>query len=86
VNEAGSYVIKNVKTKEQTRFGIANILTVSNSKGDGSVFVQHSDEPSSRTNLGRLVKAFGDDTDRWVGKKIEVTIDDDGKRRIDPVR
>jgi hypothetical protein len=85
VNEPGQYTIKDVKTKQKTRFGIADILTVANAKGERSLFVQHSDQTTSRTNLGRLVKAFTDDPDRWIGKKIHVTIGEDGKRTLEPV-
>jgi hypothetical protein len=28
----------------------------------------------NRTNLDTLVEAFGDDTDKWIGKKIQLAI------------
>ncbi len=85
VTEPDQYTIKAVAVKQLTRFGVSDRLTLTNTKGDRSLYLQHSDHVTSRSNLGKLVKAFGDDPDRWVGKRIKVTFDEDGKRKIEPV-
>jgi hypothetical protein len=38
------------------------------------------------TKFGRLIKAFGDDTDNWVGKRVHIAIDIEGKKCIHPIR
>jgi hypothetical protein len=59
---------------------------VLNPKGEErSLFVPYSTEVSSRTNLARLLRAFGDDASRWIGRKVNVTVGQDGKRTIEPV-
>lgn len=85
VTDPGEYTIKSVAVKQQTRIGTSHILTVTNGKEERSLFVQHSDHPTSRTNLGRLIIGLSDDTDRWVGKKIRVTFDADHKRKVEPI-
>jgi len=85
VTEPGEYTIKSVAANQQTRIGTAHILTVTNGKEERSLFVQHSDHPTSRTNLGKLIIGLSDDTDRWVGKAVRVTFDADRKRKIEPI-
>jgi hypothetical protein len=86
VSEVGRYTIRNVKPPQETRYDLALILIVSSAKNEErSLFVPYSPEMSSRTNLGRLLHAFGDDTDRWVGHKVDVSIDKEGRRTIEPV-
>jgi hypothetical protein len=82
VTEPGELTIKKVNVNQKTRLGSAHQLILTNSKTESILYVQHRDRTTSSTNLGRLVKAFGPDPDRWVGKKIEVTFDKDGKRKI----
>ncbi len=85
-NEAGRYVIQSVKGPQETRFGLALILVVANAKGEErSVFVPYSTETSNRTSLARLLAAYGDETERWIKRKIDVALDSDNKRRVDPV-
>ncbi len=86
VTQPGRYTIHSVKPPQETRYDLALILIVTSAKNEEkSLFVPYSPEISNRTNLGRLLQAFGDDTDRWVGRKVEVTIDKDGRRTIEPL-
>ena len=86
VSQPGRCTIQGVKGPQDTRFGPALINIVRDVKGEErSLFVPFSTEVSPRTNLARLIQAFGDDTDRWVGQKVDVTVDKDGKRTIEPV-
>jgi len=85
VSDPGTYTIQNVKGPQETKFGQAVILTVTDSSNsDRSLFVQYSPEITKNTNLARLIASFGAETEKWIGKKIHVTFDLDGKRRIDP--
>jgi hypothetical protein len=78
--------MQEVKGPQETRFGPALINIVTDAKGEErSLFVPYSIEASPRTNLARLMRAFGDETDRWVGRKVDVTVDKDGKRTVEPV-
>ena len=86
VTEAGRYTIQAVKGPQETRFGPALITIVADSKGEErSLFIPYSTEISTRTNLARLLRTFGDDTSTWTGRKIDVTINNDGKRTVEPV-
>jgi hypothetical protein len=86
VTQPGTYVIKSVKPLQETRYGPTLILIVASAKGEEcSLFVPFSSETSKRTNLARLIEAFGDDTDRWTDKQVDVTFDESGKRTIRPV-
>lgn len=86
VAQSGRYTVRAVKGPQETRFGPALINIVADAKGEErSLFIPYSAEISSRTNLARLLQAFGDDTDRWVGRKVDVTVGSDGKRAIEPV-
>jgi hypothetical protein len=86
VTRTDDYTIQAVKGPHETRFGPALINIVTNTKGEQrSLFVPYSTEVSPRTNLARLMQTLGDDTDRWVGHKVHITVDKDGKRTIEPV-
>jgi hypothetical protein len=86
VTQSGRYTIQSVKGPTETRFGLALILIVTNTKGEErSVFVPYAVEISSRTSLARVMAAFGDDTERWSKRRVDITIGSDGRRRIDPV-
>jgi hypothetical protein len=86
VDEEGVYTIKQYKQPKELQYGTSIILTVTDAKTqERSIFVPYSAETSDNTNLGRIVKVLGDDPDHWVGKKIEVTFDRNGKRRITPI-
>ena len=86
VTEPGSYTIQNVKGPQETKFGQAIILTVTDSRNsERSLFVQYMAETTKNTNLARLIAAFGAETEKWIGKKIRVTFDLDGKRKIEPL-
>jgi hypothetical protein len=50
---------------------------------DLSCFVPYKTETSDRTNLYRLIKGFGSNTDKWVGHKIVVTKTADNKNHIE---
>ena len=85
VTQAGTYTIKNVKPLQETRYGDTLILIVTSVKGEEhSAFVPFSSEISKRTNLARLIEAFGNDTDQWVNKRIHVALGTDNKRTIEP--
>ena len=86
VTQSGRYTVQAVKGPQETRFGLALINIVTNAKGkERSLFVPYSTEVSRRTNLARLMQIFGDDTDGWLGRKVDVSIGKDGKRKIEPV-
>jgi hypothetical protein len=86
VSQSGTYKIRNVKPPQETRHGPAIILNLTDAKKtERSLFVSCPPETSKNTNLARLIVAFGADTEEWVGKRIRVTVDQDGKRRIDPL-
>ena len=86
VDEAGVYTIKQYKQPQKLQYGTSIILTVSDAKAqERSIFVPYAAEISDNTNLGRLVQVLGDDPDHWIGKKIEVIFDKEGKRKIVPV-
>ncbi len=86
ISEPGRYAIRSVKPPQETRYDLALILIVSSAKNEErSLFVPYSPEISNRTNLGRLLQTFGDDTDNWLKKQVDVTIDKDGRRTIEPV-
>jgi hypothetical protein len=40
---------------------------------------------SPETNFGRLFKAFGYDTEKWRGKQVDISLDDQGRKHIYPV-
>jgi len=85
VNEPGEYTIKQYRQPKELKYGVTITLITTNSKGEErSLFVTYKPETSDNTNLGRLVKCFGDDPEHWIGKKIEITFDQD-KRHIQPV-
>lgn len=85
VRQPGRYTI--VAQKEaNTRFGRTIILTVNNTKGEKySLFVAYPPEISENSLLALLVRAFGDDVEQWLDRKIDVTKDKDGNRRVEPV-
>jgi hypothetical protein len=83
--QPGRYTIQQVK-EHQTRYGPTLILTIANSKGDRfSLFVSCPEQISDKSLLARLTRAFSDETDQWVGGKIELTLDRNRRRRVDPV-
>lgn len=41
---------------------------------------------SPRTGFGRLINAFGKDSDSWLGSKIDIKIDEQGKKHIYPIK
>jgi hypothetical protein len=83
--QPGRYNIQQVKERE-TRYGRALILTLANARGEKfSLFVAYPTEISDKSLLARLTKRFGDDTEQWLGKKIDLTYDRNDRRRVDPV-
>lgn len=40
---------------------------------------------SPQTNFGRLFKSFGNNTESWRGKQVDISIDEQGKKHIYPV-
>lgn len=85
VREDGEYMIKSVTTPKPSNYGSAIVLTVLNKdREERALFVPFSSEVTDQTNLGRLVNAFTDDTNQWVGKRINVTIENN-QRTIEPV-
>lgn len=86
VTQAGRYTIQAVKGPQDTRYGPSLVAIVTNAKGEErSLFIPYSAEVSNQSNLARLVAGFGEETERWIKRKIDVSIGNDGKRRIDPV-
>jgi plasmid maintenance system antidote protein VapI len=85
VTRPGLYTIQQVK-RHQTRYGPTLILTLSNSMGEKfSLFVSCPEEISDKSLLARLSRAFGKDTEAWLSKKIDLALDRNGRRRIDPI-
>jgi hypothetical protein len=83
--QPGHYTIQQVK-EHQTRYGRNLILTVTNAKGERfSIFVPYPEEISDKSLLARLTRTFGDDTEAWLGKKIDLAHDRNDRRKIDPV-
>ena len=86
VTQPGLYTIREVKPQRQTRYGRALPVVLSNAKGQEVIMLlPYPTEITDRTNLGRLVRAYGDETDQWIKKKVEVTIYENGRRRIEAV-
>ena len=86
VTQPGRYLIKTVKPPQETRYGLTMILILTNAKGEErSLFIPFSSETTEQTNLGRLMKAFNNETDHWIGKQVDVAFDETGKRTIRPV-
>ncbi len=86
VNENGQYTIKAVTTPQPTKYGTAIILTViGKDREEKALFVPYSEEVTDQTNLGRLIAAVGPDTDQWVGKRVNVTIEH-SQRSLEPVK
>jgi hypothetical protein len=86
VQRDGQYTIKSVSAPENTRYGSALRLTVTNDEDEErTLFVPYANEVSDQSNLGRLTQAFGKDIDSWPKCKIDVTIASDGRRAIKPV-
>jgi hypothetical protein len=86
LTQPGRYEIEAVKPPQETRYGQTLILIVTNTEGQqASLFVPFATETSEQTNLGRLIKAFGAETDHWIGKKLDVSIDETGRRTVEPV-
>ena len=85
VTQAGRYTIQAVKGPMDTRFGPSLIAIITNAKSEErSLFIPHSQEVSDQSNEARLIAAFGDETEHWIRRKLDVSIGKDGKRRIDP--
>jgi hypothetical protein len=86
ITQPGRYEIRAVRPLQETRYGQTLILIVTSDKGqEASLFVPFATETSEQSNLGRLVKAFTDDTDKWIGKKLDLSIDQTGRRTVEPV-
>jgi hypothetical protein len=86
VAQPGRYEIRAVRPLQETRYGQTLILIVTSDKGqEGSLFVPFATETSEQSNLGRLVKCLGDETADWIGKKLDVSIDQTGRRTVEPV-
>jgi len=84
VNESGLYTIKGVKTAP-TKFGSMMAIRVSGkSQEEKSILVPVFPKVTNQTNLGKLVEAFGDETDKWVGKRINITIENN-RSTIEPI-
>jgi hypothetical protein len=41
---------------------------------------------SPHTEFGRLIEAFGKNTDNWRDKKVDIKIDEQNKKHIYPVK
>jgi len=85
VTEQGRHTITGQKDRE-TQYGRTKILNVTNSKAEKrTLFVNYPEEASDQSTLAKLVRAFGNDAEHWVGRKIDVSFDENGRRRIEPV-
>jgi len=81
----GRYTFQQIKERE-TRFGRTLIATMTNGKDEkSSLFIPYPAEISDKSLLARLAKAYGEDTDQWLSRKIELTFDRQGRRRFDIV-
>jgi hypothetical protein len=87
VIEDGQFTVKSVTTPQPTKYGSAIVLTVvGRDREERALFIPFSSEVTDQTNLGKLVGAFGDDPDQWIGKRINVTIGDHNQRTVEPVK
>jgi len=86
IREAGTYVIKKISPPQEGPYGQSVTITAADSnKEERIIRVPYRPETSDKSNLGRLVKAFGPDTDSWSGRSIRVSIGEGNKRTIEPV-
>lgn len=75
VNETGQYTIKRVTEPQPTMFGQMIGVRVLNKNGEEkAILVPIYAKVTDQSNLGKLVTAFSDETDKWVGKRINVKI------------
>lgn len=85
ITQPGPYTFAQIK-EQQTRYGRTLVSTVTNSKSERySLFIPYPAEISDKSLLARLTKSFGNETEQWLGNKIDVTLDKDGRRRINPL-
>jgi hypothetical protein len=86
VDKDGTYTIKNIAGPITGRYGPALVLTVMNSSNqERTLTVPYKEETTDRTNLGRLIQAFGKTKRTWLNRKIRVSIGEDNRRTIEPV-
>jgi len=69
----------------QTKYGRTKILTLKGKGEKRSLFVNYPEEASDQSTLAKLVHAFGTDPEQWIGRKIDISFDQNGRRRIEPV-
>ena len=68
-------IIKDVETK----FGTKIIMTLNNKKlGDFNVFVNN-------VSIGKLIKAYSDDDEAWIGKIVDLKKEQDTKFNKDMI-
>jgi len=85
IREPGTYAIKKISPPQDGPYGqTVTITAASSNKEERIIRVPYKPETSDNSNLGRLMKAFGPDTDSWPGRSFRVSIED-GRRRIEPV-
>jgi len=75
VNESGQYTITKVTAPQPTMFGqMIGVRVLTKNGEEKSILVPVYAKVTDQSNLGKLVTAFGDETDSWVGKRINVKI------------
>jgi hypothetical protein len=83
IRKPGTYTIREVKRTWN------EIIIVTEPRGSLRIeYVEWMDGPDpvpENTDLARLIKAFSDETDAWLGKRVRVTFKA-GICRIDPVQ
>ena len=88
VKASARYTICDVTQKPELIYApLLLALTKDDDGVDHGLFVPtwNQIKPSPTTNAGRLVLAFGDNTDSWIGKKIDIRIDQRGRKLVYPV-
>lgn len=78
VDEDGQYTITSVKTSRPTKVGNMPIMAVrvlNKNREEKALLLPVFPSVTDQSNLGKLVNAFGQETENWVGKRISVRID-----------
>jgi hypothetical protein len=86
-DESGICTIREVRGPQSTSLAEEQclFLVVTDGKNlEKTPLVPYSRDAWTNSNLGRSVGAFGLYTDKWIGKRIRVTVGRDAGVRIDP--
>ena len=90
VSESGRYTIRGATEKQDSQYPAVLLELVKNNNGVKyrqfiPKNIANDNEVKLNTNLGRLVQAWTDETERWLGKQIDIKIDERDRRHVYPV-